>query len=136
MKSQICELLNIEFPMVAFSHCRDVVVAVSKAGGMGVLGAVGHTPEMLEQDLKWIDEHIEGKPYGVDILVPTTFEGKGSSVSSEDLPLAPSRLLILQPITYIYELLPVEITSLVTIAEINYFSDGILVGLLKNSLPV
>ena len=64
---------------------RDVVVAVSKAGGMGVLGAVGHTPELLEQDLKWIDEHIEGKPYGVDILVPTTFEGKGSSVSSEDL---------------------------------------------------
>ena len=41
MKSQICELLNIEFPMVAFSHCRDVVAAVSKAGGMGVLGAVG-----------------------------------------------------------------------------------------------
>jgi NAD(P)H-dependent flavin oxidoreductase YrpB (nitropropane dioxygenase family) len=78
-------MFEIEFPLVAFSHCRDVVVAVSKAGGMGVLGAVGHTPEMLEQDLKWIDEHIDGKPYGVDILVPTTFEGKGSSVSSEDL---------------------------------------------------
>ena len=78
-------MFEIECPLVAFSHCRDVVVAVSKAGGMGVLGAVGHTPEMLEQDLKWIDEHIEGKPYGVDILVPTTFEGKGSSVSSEDL---------------------------------------------------
>ena len=85
MKSPICEMFEIEFPLVAFSHCRDVVVAVSKAGGMGVLGAVGHTPEMLEQDLKWIDEHIDGKPYGVDILVPTTFEGKGSSVSSEDL---------------------------------------------------
>ena len=37
MKSQICDLLGIEFPMVAFSHCRDVVAAVSKAGGMGVL---------------------------------------------------------------------------------------------------
>jgi len=85
MKSPICEMFDIEFPLVAFSHCRDVVAAVSKAGGMGVLGAVGHTPEMLEQDLKWIDEHIDGKPYGVDILVPTTFEGKGSSVSSEDL---------------------------------------------------
>ncbi len=85
MRSPICEMFDIEFPLVAFSHCRDVVAAVSKAGGMGVLGAVGHTPEMLEQDLKWIDEHIDGKPYGVDILVPTTFEGKGSSVSSEDL---------------------------------------------------
>ena len=85
MKSPICEMFNIEFPMVAFSHCRDVVVAVSKAGGMGVLGAVGHTPEMLEQDLKWIDEHIDGKPYGVDLLVPNKFEGKGSNMTSEDL---------------------------------------------------
>ena len=41
MKSQICKILDIEFPLVAFSHCRDVVAAVSKAGGMGVLGAVG-----------------------------------------------------------------------------------------------
>ena len=41
MKSQICDILDIEFPLVAFSHCRDVVAAVSKAGGMGVLGAVG-----------------------------------------------------------------------------------------------
>lgn len=78
-------MLKIEFPMVAFSHCRDVVVAVSKAGGMGVLGAVGHTPEMLEQDLKWIDDHIDGMPYGVDLLVPNTFEGKGSNLTSEDL---------------------------------------------------
>ena len=85
MKSPICEMFEIEFPMVAFSHCRDVVVAVSKAGGMGVLGAVGHTPEMLEQDLKWIDENIDGKPYGVDVLVPNNFEGKGSSMTSEDL---------------------------------------------------
>ena len=85
MKSPICEMFDIEFPMVAFSHCRDVVVAVSKAGGMGVLGAVGHTPEMLEQDLKWIDEHIDGKPYGVDLLVPNKFEGKGSNMTSEDL---------------------------------------------------
>ena len=85
MKSPICEMFEIEFPLVAFSHCRDVVVAVSKAGGMGVLGAVGHTPEMLEQDLKWIDENIDGKPYGVDVLVPNNFEGKGSSMTSEDL---------------------------------------------------
>ena len=85
MKSPICEMFEIDFPLVAFSHCRDVVVAVSKAGGMGVLGAVGHTPEMLEQDLKWIDDNIDGKPYGVDVLVPNNFEGKGSSMTSEDL---------------------------------------------------
>ena len=64
MKSVICDLLGVEFPLVAFTHCRDVVVEVSNAGGFGVLGAVGHTPESLEIELSWIDEHIEGKPYG------------------------------------------------------------------------
>ena len=73
MNSKICELLDIEFPLVAFTHCRDVVVAVSKAGGCGVLGAVGMSPEQLEQELKWIDDHIDGKPYGVDVLIPNNF---------------------------------------------------------------
>lgn len=64
MNSKICEILDIEFPLLAFSHCKDVVAQVSKAGGMGVLGAVGMTPEILEQELKWIDDHVDGKPYG------------------------------------------------------------------------
>ena len=85
MKSQICELLNIEFPMVAFSHCRDVVVAVSKAGGMGVFGAVGLSPEKLEIELNWIDEHVDGKPYGVDVLVPNSYVGKGENLTTDDL---------------------------------------------------
>ena len=85
MKSQICELLNIEFPIVAFSHCRDVVAAVSKAGGMGVLGAVGLSPEKLEIELSWIDEHVDGKPYGVDVLVPNSYVGKGENLSTNDL---------------------------------------------------
>ena len=85
MKSQICDLLGIEFPMVAFSHCRDVVAAVSKAGGMGVLGAVGLSPEKLEIELKWIDEHVDGKPYGVDVLIPNSYVGKGESLSTDDL---------------------------------------------------
>lgn len=85
MKSPICDILNIEFPLVAFTHCRDVVVEVSKAGGMGVLGAAGLTPEQLEIELAWIDEHIDGKPYGVDLIVPTSFESKGERVSSEGM---------------------------------------------------
>ena len=85
MKSKICEMLGCEFPLFAFSHCRDVVAEVSKAGGFGVLGAVGHTPESLEIDLKWIDEHIEGKPYGVDLIVPTSLANKEGSLSPEDL---------------------------------------------------
>ncbi len=72
MKSPICDLLGIEFPLVAFTHCRDVVVEVSKAGGMGVLGAAGYGPETLEVELNWIDEHIDGMPYGVDLIAPTS----------------------------------------------------------------
>ena len=85
MNSRICEMLDIEFPLVAFTHCRDVVVAVSKAGGCGVLGAVGMSPEQLEKELKWIDEHIDGKPYGVDVLIPNKMVGKDEKFDAEKL---------------------------------------------------
>ena len=85
MNSKICELLEIEFPLVAFTHCRDVVVAVSKAGGCGVLGAVGMSPEQLEKELKWIDDHIDGKPYGVDVLIPNKMIGKDEKFDAEKL---------------------------------------------------
>jgi NAD(P)H-dependent flavin oxidoreductase YrpB (nitropropane dioxygenase family) len=82
MQSPICAMLAIEFPLLAFSHCRDVVVAVSKAGGMGVFGAASLPPERLEEELAWIDAHIGGKPYGVDLIVPNSFAGKGEARSA------------------------------------------------------
>jgi|TARA_A100001234_G_scaffold136794_1_gene120185 NAD(P)H-dependent flavin oxidoreductase YrpB (nitropropane dioxygenase family) len=85
MNSKICELLDIEFPLVAFTHCRDVVVAVSKAGGCGVLGAVGMSPEQLEKELKWIDDHIDGKPYGVDVLIPNKMVDQSEKFDAEKL---------------------------------------------------
>ena len=85
MNSRICELLDIEFPLVAFTHCRDVVVAVSKAGGCGVLGAVGMTPEQLEEELKWIDDHIDGLPYGVDVLIPNKMADKDKKFDAKKL---------------------------------------------------
>ena len=48
MQTPITEMFGVEFPIFAFTHCRDVVVAVSKAGGLGVLGAVAHSDESLE----------------------------------------------------------------------------------------
>lgn len=78
MKNELCELLGIEFPIFAFSHCRDVVAAVSKAGGLGVLGAVAYSPEQLELELQWIDKHVNGKPYGVDTVIPASYVGKDS----------------------------------------------------------
>jgi NAD(P)H-dependent flavin oxidoreductase YrpB (nitropropane dioxygenase family) len=85
MKSPICEKLGIEFPLVAFTHCRDVVVEVSKAGGMGVLGAAGFGPEQLEIELSWIDEHIGDKPYGLDLIVPTSMANKDESMSADEI---------------------------------------------------
>ena len=85
MNSKICEMLDIEFPLVAFTHCRDVVVAVSKAGGCGVLGAVGMSPAQLEKELKWIDELIDGKPYGVDVLIPNKMVGKDEKFDADKL---------------------------------------------------
>ena len=85
MKSAVCEMLGIEFPLLAFSHCRDVVAAVSRAGGMGVFGAVRYSPEQLREELTWIDDHCGGKPYGVDLIVPNRFEGKGEERDSVDL---------------------------------------------------
>jgi len=85
MRTPICDDLGIEFPIFAFTHCRDVVVAVSKAGGFGVLGAVGFSPEQLEIELNWIDEHIGDAPYGVDIVIPNKYEGMDENTSTEEL---------------------------------------------------
>ncbi len=85
MHTPICDELGIEFPIFAFTHCRDVVVAVSRAGGFGVLGAVGFTPEQLEIECAWIDEHIGDHPYGVDIVIPNKYEGMNSDMSGEEL---------------------------------------------------
>lgn len=76
MKNKVCEMLGIEFPILAFTHCRDVVAAVTKAGGMGILGAAAHTPEELDIDLRWIAEQVGDRPFGVDIIVPAKYEGK------------------------------------------------------------
>jgi NAD(P)H-dependent flavin oxidoreductase YrpB (nitropropane dioxygenase family) len=75
MRTPLCDQFGIEFPIFAFSHCRDVVAAVTRAGGFGVLGAVAFTPEQLEVELDWIDDHVGDRPYGVDIIVPAKYTG-------------------------------------------------------------
>jgi len=70
MHTSLCDSIGIEYPTFAFTHCRDVAAAVTKAGGLGVLGAVGMSPEQLEIELNWMDEHVDGMPYGVDVVMP------------------------------------------------------------------
>jgi NAD(P)H-dependent flavin oxidoreductase YrpB (nitropropane dioxygenase family) len=75
MRTRVADMLGVEFPICAFSHCRDVVAAVTNAGGFGVLGAVAHSPERLDTELAWIEEETGGKPYGVDLLLPPKYVG-------------------------------------------------------------
>lgn len=75
MRTRVAELLGVDFPICAFSHCRDVVAAVSNAGGFGVLGAVAHSPERLDSELTWIEEATHGRPFGVDLLLPPKYVG-------------------------------------------------------------
>src|SRR6266511_451300 len=84
MKNRLVEMFGIEFPIFAFSHCRDVVAAVTNAGGLGVLGAVAFEPEALEVELAWLDEHVGDRPYGVDIVIPSKYEGMGIEDMSPD----------------------------------------------------
>jgi NAD(P)H-dependent flavin oxidoreductase YrpB (nitropropane dioxygenase family) len=85
------DLVGIDLPIFAFSHCRDVVAAVSRAGGLGVLGAVAHSPEQLDIDLTWIEQEVKGRPFGVDLLVPEKFAG------AEEGGLEPAQLRDLVP---------------------------------------
>ena len=82
MYTELCERAGIRYPIFAFSHCRDVVAAVSLAGGMGVLGTTRFSPEQLERELAWLDRKLDGKPYGVDLI----FAGGPEAGERSELP--------------------------------------------------
>lgn len=84
MTFAITDIVGAEFPLFAFSHCRDVVAAVTRAGGFGVLGGSSFTPKQLEEELSWIDSHVDGKPYGIDILIPE-HQSVGPGITKEEI---------------------------------------------------
>ncbi|HAU21451.1 MAG TPA: monooxygenase, partial [Erythrobacter sp.] len=91
MGFRMTEMVGCEFPLFAFSHCRDVVAAVSRAGGFGVMGAVRFTPEQLETELQWIDDNIDGKPYGIDVLIPEVQAVEHSVTADEIVEQIPAK---------------------------------------------
>jgi len=78
MRTKLARELGLEFPIFAFTHCRAVAAAVSKAGGFGVLGVAGHSLDDLQMELEWIEKEVGDKPFGVDLLLPTRFVGSDS----------------------------------------------------------
>lgn len=78
LHTRLCESLGIEYPIVAFTHCRDVVAAVTNAGGFAVMGETHHTPDEIEADIKWIREKVGGKPFGIDLLFSASTPAQGT----------------------------------------------------------
>ena len=79
MRTSLCEKLGIEYPIVGFTPSEHVAAAISRAGGLGVLGCVRfNDPAELSEALDWLDENTDGKPYGVDVVMPSTAPTEGS----------------------------------------------------------
>ena len=72
LHTKLCDMLGIEFPIVAFTHCKDVVAAVVNAGGFAVLGEAMHTPDDISADIKWIRSRVGDKPFGIDLVLPAS----------------------------------------------------------------
>lgn len=72
LHTPLCDKLGIEYPIVAFTHCKDVAVAVINAGGFSVLGEAMHSPDHIAADIKWIRDRIGGKPFGIDLVLPAS----------------------------------------------------------------
>ena len=73
LQTRLCEEYGCEVPVVAFAHTKDVIAAVTNAGGIGILGATGSTEDELRSDIAWIRERVGDRPFGIDLLVPASF---------------------------------------------------------------
>ncbi len=72
LHTRLCDQLGVEYPIVSFTHCKDVAVAVINSGGFAVLGEAMHTPDDIAADIKWIRERVDGKPFGIDLVLPAS----------------------------------------------------------------
>ncbi len=81
MRTELCERFDIDYPIFVFTPSEKVAAAVTRAGGMGVLGCVRfNQPDELESVLNWMDVNTDGKPYGVDVVMPAKVPTEGTSV--------------------------------------------------------
>ncbi len=81
MRTPLCDVFGIDYPIFAFTPSEHVAAAVSRAGGLGVLGCVRfNDADELEETLSWLDDNTDGRPYGVDIVMPMKIPTEGTSV--------------------------------------------------------
>ncbi len=71
MQTELSNTLGVQYAVFGFTPFPAVAAAISRAGGFGVLGAVRYTaPDDLKRDLDWIEAHVDGMPYGLDVVMP------------------------------------------------------------------
>jgi NAD(P)H-dependent flavin oxidoreductase YrpB (nitropropane dioxygenase family) len=86
LRTPLCDALGIEHPIVGFTPSEQVAAAISRAGGLGVLGCVRFNAAAdLEAALTWMDAHVDGRPYGVDVVMPAKVPQEGSHVDLDQL---------------------------------------------------
>jgi NAD(P)H-dependent flavin oxidoreductase YrpB (nitropropane dioxygenase family) len=86
VRTPLCDLLGIEHPIVGFTPSEHVAAAVSRAGGLGVLGCVRfNDPAELDAVLTWMDENTGGRPYGIDVVMPATVPTEGAAADLDQL---------------------------------------------------
>jgi len=86
LRTPICDRLGIEHPIVGFTPSEQVAAAISRAGGLGVLGAVRYNDaDELEAALTWMDANTDGRPYGVDVVMPAKVPAEGSQIDLGEL---------------------------------------------------
>ncbi len=78
LRTKLCDMLGVEFPIIAFTHCKDVAVAVINAGAFAVLGEAMHPPEQIAADIRWVRDRVDGKAFGIDLVLPASVPASDS----------------------------------------------------------
>jgi NAD(P)H-dependent flavin oxidoreductase YrpB (nitropropane dioxygenase family) len=86
MRTPLCDQLGIEHPIVGFTPSEHVAAAISRAGGLGVLGCVRfNDPAELDKVLDWMDASTDGRPYGIDVVMPAKIPAEGAAIDLNQL---------------------------------------------------
>jgi nitronate monooxygenase len=99
LRTKLCDMLGIEYPILCAGMGPslvgektgtpvELVVAVSEAGGMGVLGGSGFTIDELREQIREIRK-LTRKPFGVDLILPDQMVRAGDHVQEgpQEIPL-------------------------------------------------
>ncbi len=78
LRTRLCDMLGIEYPIISFTHCKDVAASVINAGAFAVLGQTQHTPDEIDANIRWMREKVGDKPFGVDLVFPASVPAEGT----------------------------------------------------------